>query len=1128
MMLRSNLGRKSSLLAALVFCLITRLCCQNVASSITGKVTDRDGGTIADALVLVIDEATATTVQLRTNADGIYSAEGLSVGEFTVTISAPGFQTSTTQHIHLDPGERRSNNISLAIGSQAETVNVNANVQSVNTESSENGGTVNEKQVENLMLNGRDFMTLALAVPGVTSVGGTDQQSLANSVNVNIVVNGAGAETSVQTIDGIYNMNSGDMNQIALKPIVDGISEFTVLKDNYSAKYGFASSAQILVATKAGSSQLHGSAWEYVRNNDFDAKNYFSTITPPLHQNIFGYSIGGPIRIPKIYPQSNKTFFFASNQWFRVNSGVTLIGAVMPEALRNGDFTNSQSRTGDLTLDAHSEALLASQGKTGCLLSANVLNPACFDPVAAALLKSVIPLPNNAANGFANYLNQASSPSSENDYQYRVDHHISDNEVITGRVNYMSQPQIFVGTFSTLDSQQKYGAFNAFLRLQSTIRPTLINTFTMAESRFRVLYDVLNDGTLPSGVSIAQAFPNAPTRNHIPTIGIYGGYTGIGVTFLPFTATDGEGILQDDLNWVRGRHVFSTGAIYMFGIKRQNVFTIPEGSFSFTGAHTGDPAADFLLGLDSSYSQASSRRDGYFHYRQGEAYVQDDWKPTTRLTLNLGVRWQYFSNDTVSGDQVTGFDAKKYIADQAPAVNLDGSLTVDAQNNPLTRDGSVANLLNGIVFAGRDGVPDGFFVPRKTNFSPRIGFAYDVLGNSKYSIRGGYGMGYSRIPLEELWDAFGQNPPYNLSANILNSLLSNATAGGIAAAPTTQVLKIPPLSFTPTQVQSYSLSVEHQVVNNMIATIAYAGSQTRHILTVSDSGGFDLNFPLPVTAPSASGCLAAGQSQASSYDFDPCINTFAASPDYTRPFQGYNAIYYQYQGGTGNYNSFQSGLSYRGNPLQFTVAYTYSKALTTVGGRTAGTFSAAWQAPQNPRDPHAEYGPPAYDFTHDISGTWTYNLPKLGHAAKLVEWALGDWSFSGLALHQSGYALSPGLAIGTLGLAARPNLIAHYKKVGSPTEWFDTSVFAAPAYGFFGNSRNGMIRGPGYTSTSLSLKKAFPIVRESQFQLSAEAFNILNHPNFENVDANLGSGTFGQAIAAGDPRIMEFAARIVF
>ena len=1141
-MLHRSLHGIAGFIAAVVLMLSAVLVYgQGNLGAISGTVTDPTGGAVPGAKVTITNQATGISAALTTDERGFYSREGLTTGQYKIDVTAAGFKESVTQGVQLDPGQRRATNVALAVGAAETNVTVTADAVQINTETSESGGTLSSKQIANLMVNGRDFQTMAIAIPGVSSAIAADSQTA--SQNSILIVNGAGVETSTQTIDGVYNVNSGSMAGVNVRPTIEGIEEFTVLKDSYSARYGIAGSGQVIVETKSGSNTYHGELWDYLRNNALDANNYFTT-NQALHQNIYGYTLGGPVIIPGLYnkDRSKKTFFFASNQWYKIAAGQASRGSVFTPAIRSGDLSNSPTlgATG-LVLDAHSQALLAAEGKTNCILDPqdakpSQLNPTCFDPVAVALVNTYMPQP-NAGTGFINYLNQGALTTDETDYQYRIDHSINDKNLITGRVLYEQNTGKYPydtwggSPYNTTTDSEPFSAMNGLVRWQSNISSRLMNTISAANTFDKLQFLTTSGGTLPDGVTITQAFPNAPSLNRIPNVSISKGWTGFGVSSEPITASDGEGILTDDVSWVKGNHVFQFGALYIFGIKHQNVFTNPQGSFSFSGNHTnglasgngGDPAADYLLGLDSSYSQASDQKLGAYHYRQGEAYAQDDWKVTPRLTLNLGVRWQYFSNDTVSGDQVTSFNPDLYVAGNAPVVNVNGSLLVNANNQPLTATGTVANTLNGLAFAGQNGTSSGFFTPKKTNFGPRVGFAYAL--DPKSSIRGGYGIGYSRIPLEQIYNAFGQNPPFNNSANILNSLLSNGTAG-TTAAPTTQTLSNAPFSFTPTQIQSYNLTLERQVLPSMTAQLAYAGSQTRHIM--SFQGGYDFNFPLPVAAPSADGCLAPGQTASASYDFDPCINTSKSSPDFTRPYQGYSTMNNVYDEGTANYNALQSALQYRAGGTQVSLAYTFSKALTTLGPHGAQATTAQSQGAQNPRDFHAEYGPPSYDFTNNISATWVYPIPGFQHANAFVKGGLANWSFAGLFLHQSGYAMSPGLGTGTNGEASRPNLVAPYRKIGSLNEWFDTSSFQAPQYGFFGDAKNGTIRGPGYTSANISLYKTFPIYERLTTQFRAEAFNFLNHPNFQSVDTGVGDGSYGAITSAGNPRILEFALKVLF
>lgn len=1107
--------------------------------SINGTVTDLTGAGIPGAAVVVTNTATGLAKTLTSDSAGFYSAQGLSAGAYTVKISAPNFQTIVFSNLQLTPGQVLAQNAKLKVSTVSSQVVVSANALQVNTQTSASGGTISSKQITNLMLNGRNFQTLAISVPGVNSTSGADSLNGGGLLGgTTLIINGQSVEYTTYTIDGVYNMNSGNLSNINILPIVDGIAQFSVLKSNYSAKLGLAGSGQIIAQTKEGGRSFHGGAWDFLRNDALDANNYFSTSKQSLHQNIFGYTLGGPLIVPHIYNgRKHKTFFFASNQWYVINAGQVNRGSVLTQAMRGGDFSGSPTLPSlpsdpttklPLTLDPHSEALLASTGRTNCLTGPTTISPSCIDPVAAALLKQYQPLPNNPGGGFINYINQNPQTTSQVDYQYRVDQQLGNNQ-LTGRVMYEQVKNGFPNDawgghpYSTYTDAYYTTGFNGLVRLQSTITPNLINTASVAETYDKPRINLTSgSGSMPSGVSITQAFPDAPTLNRMPNISISRGWSGLGVSSQPITASDGEGILQDDVSWVHGKQILQGGLFYMFGIKRQNVFTNPQGSFTFTGVHTGDPAADFLLGLNSTYSQASSQRLGNFHYRQGAWYVQDDWHVLPTITLNLGLRWVYFSSDTVSGNEVTSFQPSLYVPSQAPAVNMDGTLNVNSQNQPLTPNGTVANELNGMVFAGKDGVPSGFFIPKKTNLAPRVGFAWDLFGNGKTSLRGGYGIGYTRVPVNQIYSSFGQNPPFNLSANVLNSLLSDGTAG-TAAKPTTQTLTNSPFDFTPTQTQSYSLTVEQQLLPNMVAEVAYVGSVARHLMTFDE----DINFPLPVSAPSTSDCLAQGQGPSNQYQFDPCINTGVASKDFTRPFKGYSTINNQYDKGSSNYNSLQSSLRYRVNNLQFSVAYTYGKVLATIGATGAGGTTSQGVVPQNPRNFAAEYGPPSYDFTNSFSATWVYNIPFNG-SNPFARAALRNWMLSGLALHQSGFAMSPGLSTNTSGLATRPDAVGKYSKVGKLGEWFDTADFAAPPFGFFGNASNGVIRGPGYTSFNVALARTFPIVERLNGQFRAEAFNLANHPNFKNVDTGVGSGSYGEVTNAGDPRILEFALKLIF
>ena len=1113
---------------------------QGNQGAIRGTVLDSTGAGVPGASVSVKSEATGAEKTIQTGESGFYAADALTPGQYTVTVTKQGFSKTVQDHVQVDPGQTREATLSLTVGSTSQQVEVTATAVAVETQDSASAGTITSKQVENLMLNGRNFQSMGQLIPGVSSTAGNNQQSAGGLTGgTTLIVNGASIEYSVYTLDGVYNMNTGNLANINILPIVDSIDEFRILKDNYSARYGLAGSGQVVVQTKSGSSTFHGSAWDYFRNDALDANNYFSTVKTKLRQNIFGYSLGGPITIPHVYnsDRSHKTFFFASNEWRRNTVGSVTPGLVPSAAQRAGTFG------GTLQIDTLGQQQLAARGATNCVTynaqsNTSQLNPSCFDPNAVSLLNALGEQPNT--NGTLNYLNQDPNTLGQDSYNYRIDHYLTDNEVLTGRVSYeqvkngVPDNSFGGGILASTPTTYYTTGMNMMVRLTSTLTPAIVNSATIAETYDKPRINTLNYQS-PTGVTINQAFPTANVLNKAPSITFSGGYASIGAGTPPIHASDGEGILQDDISWSKGPHVLQFGALYIAGIKNQNVFTYPGGQFNFSGQRTGannaagSPVADYLLGLDTTYHQDSGQRSGSFHYRQAEAYAQDDWHVSPRLTINAGLRYVYFSPNTSSGDNVSSFYASQFNAAAAPVVTIGGGFVNNAAGTPITSTGTTANLLNGLVFAGQNGVPSGFFTATKRNFAPRVGFAYDLNGDGKTSVRAGYGIGYSRLAVEAIYNAFGQNPPYTQSANIKDGTLSNPTIGTATGA-TPQTLNAVGPKFVPAMLQSFSASVERQLFPNAVLDVAYAGTLIRH----ADTFGYDQNENLPVSAPTQAGCLAAGQAPQASYAYDPCINTGATSPNYTRPYVGYSNIYTEAGIGTANYNALQAGFVYRKSDVQTTVAYAYGKSLSQFGhaSNTGGGGSiggGGGQGIQDWRNLAAEYGPSDFDRTHVLTTSWVYDLPFYRKDGNFIEkQALGGWSLAGLGVLESGFAFTPGISTSTAGLATRPDQAGKVHLLKNKTEWFDTSIYSAPLNGEYGTASPGSIRGPREISFNIAGYKTFPIHERLNLQFRAEAFNFLNHPNYGLLDTNLGDSSFGQATTALDPRILEFSLRAIF
>jgi hypothetical protein len=1168
-----TLGRLAAVAFIALYVVIAHAQTTNVGA-ITGTITDSSGAVVPKATVTVTNQGTKDTHTVTSTDRGFYSVENLPDGDYIVSTQAPGFQQSDIANLHLDPGQRRGQDIKLSIGDVNTKVQVDANAIAVQTESAESGGTISAKEVANLMLNGRNFQQLATLVPGVSSIKGTNQQVDEGYLGqTNLIVGGSSVEQTTYTIDGVYNMTPTALININITPSIDSINEFRVLKNAYSAKYGYAGSGQILIDTKSGTSAFHGSGYEYNRSNGFGVARPYSFSGQPvtlssLHLNIFGFTLGGPVYIPRLYNTNHtRTFFFAGAEFKTNHFASSLARSQFTQSIRNGDLSNSYSGLGPSTekvlkCDITCQNLLTARGLTQaqCFFAdstgvVNQLRPYCYDPVSAYFINpanNFFPLPNipNAIAPAANFINNNPELDSQNDTIYRIDHNLNDKNLLTFRymheeVNDIRPSRNFNNPAPNPGATVYTPSLNALARWNYTITPTIINTASIAYTYQKVQLNPTGQYNIPGGL-IKQAFNNGDNRLPgviISSPGTYWSWLGIGAQ--PNYSKTGDGIFSDDFTWVKGRHVIQAGGFYMWNILRLNATAFSQGLFNFSSTHTNDVAGDFLLGLTSSYSQSNVQRTGVFHQHWYEMYAQDDFKVTPRLTLNYGLRYAFYSPSTKDGNDITNFNAASFDPTQAPVVTPGGSF---ASNPPVTATGGIANITtNGIVKACTTGTPCGFTTPKKSLFSPRVGFALRLNSQGTLSLHGGYGIGYTQVGMFQT-SGLLSNSPYVSTPSFSNTQFSNP-AGGATNPPGLLSLSGLDNTYQPTQIQSWSLTLENEIVPHGILTMAYAGQAANHIF----SSGVDRNFPLATTTNNTPLCNASAnnvnRSSSTNYDYDPCLNgsnSAAGAPqtfsNYYRPYQGYTAINSGVSIGISNYNALQTGFIYRHSDLQLNLAYTWSKSLSNQNQTNNSYGFNSNIGYQNPRNPNADYGLPNYDRPHVFTAAYVYELPFFRNSDSFfLRELLSHWGTSGLVTAQSGYANTVGLSSSFAGLASRPNLVGPImhnsgsgKKNLGQAPLFTASAFAVPAWGYFGNARPGILRGPKEVSFAAAVNKTFPITERVGAQIRVEAFNVFNHPNISNINTtynfnqSTNTNSFGYATGAGDMRQMEFSGRITF
>jgi hypothetical protein len=967
----------------------------------------------------------------------------------------------------------------LQIGATQESMTVSAAPSALQTENGEVGNVVSGVQVNELSLNGRNFSQFITLSPGVASSQTGRRMGVGQEGNPLTSINGGRINSTKFTYDGILAMDTGGNRGLNLFPPMDALAEVQVKTSNYAADEGSYGYGLVNVITKAGGADFHGDAYEVFGNTNLDARNFFDSKRAPFHQNMFGFTIGGPIYIPGHYNKDkNKTFFFVSEGWNRRQGPQVVNYTSPPQSTFTATTLTAAQRAGIFTSTVKDPT-------TGSNFPNNTIPASRIDPNARALLNLYYPLPNST--GSANYVFSPDSASRWREDLVRVDQQISDKLLLTLRYahdDWHEDENIFAPSNANFPTQPGFLAkpgYNAIIRLTWTINPTTTNVFTDGYSRNQIETYPTGAAATRAGINIPEVLPgnlfNAP-----PDITI-NGYSNIGVG-APNPNANNVFEWKDDLSHVKGNHTLQAGFDIMRLQKFDRGAVNTQGAFTFNGNFTGNAAADFLLGNAYNYTESSLNPNGYFFSNSFETYFQDDWKVNSHLTLNLGLRWTMFTAAPIGYEKynnISGFSPQLYNPAQAPTLLSNGQIVP-----------GTGNLLNGIYtptnLQGQD-LPRSLLKNRYNMPGPRFGFAWSPGKNSKTVVRGGYGIFYH-------WDNnnsenYRNNPPLTSSVSIFNTSLSNP-AGGTSQIFPANLQAFDAQNYYPS-VQQWSFGVQRELPAGFILSATYVGNHASHLDQQPN-----LNQPAPNLA------VAQG-----------LVNVNAV-----RPYLGYGSITYDERNASASYNALQAVVSRRySNGFFLQASYTWSKSIV-------------WGFGQDPiRQPNEE-GLNTFDQPQNFTFSYVYTLPFFEKRNGWIRAVLGGWETSGNATFASGFPLTvtvSGDRAGTGGTLQRPNVVAPLNITGNVFGYFNTSAFALEPLGTYGNEGSNIVRGPGITNDiSFNLFRNFKVTETSRLRIGAEFFNLFNHANFSSVGLVYGSPTFGNVTAALDPRHIQLSAKFVF
>ncbi len=1135
--------------------------------SISGTVKDHTGAVVPKATVTATNVDTGVRQMVTTNSAGAYSFPGLPVGHYDIDITAQGFRLYRRASITVDVNGALLVDAVLELGESSETITVKESPVQVEAASTQLGDVIAGANISAVPLNGRSYTDLLALQPGVVpittitslTVQGLGQSVFSPSGDLNpgtLSIHGQRESANGFTINGANAEETGSL-AAAIVPNLDSIAEFRILSSNFDAEYGRYTGGQVNVITKSGANQLHGDVFEFLRNTDLDARNYFSPTRGTFIQNQFGGTVGGPI-------VRNKIFFFSDYQGTRQIQG-TDTGLIPVPSLedRTGNLSDQASSLTGTVSGSYWASLLSQKlgypvtaGERyytpGCNKSSQCVLPHATIPQSAWSLPALnllkyIPMPNFSGNVFStSAYNQILD---DNKIGERVDANTSWGTIF----GYYSMDNYTENNpYPTAQGGANVPGFNglytgraqlAVLGDTKTLGPSAVNEFRLSYTRDA------NDLGQPSGglgvTLAAQGFvtgpatlgivPLAPQNQGVENV-FFNNFT-IGTDPDRFYQINNDFELSDNFSKIVRTHTIKIGFLSDYSQINTHPYADLNGSFNFYGTETGLDFADFLLGIPSQYTQ-NDLRPFYGRNKYFGVYGQDSWRVIDKLTLNYGLRWdriepwyeKYNNNITfVPGEQSVVFPT-------APT---------------------------GIVYPGDPGISRTLAPPGNLDFAPRVGLAYSP--DMKTSIRAGFGMFYAAIQGETL-GLISDNAPYGFTYTspappLFATPFVDAATGNVEGQrfpaqlaplnvsrsnPDTALdfSRFEPIGaipgYKPTNripyTESYNLTLQREIGNNTMFSIGYVGNQAHHLLVLEAANPgnaalcLSLSQPSEV-APGSATCGPFGESTEYTSASGKVINGTRAPLG-----SAFGSVSYQSSIGNSNYNAFEASLHHTSGRLQLFVSYTYSKSIdqaSNLGDQI------------DPFDPNLTRGLSSFDMRHNFVPSYSYRVPFEQIFQARNRWTT-DWSICGITRFSTGLPVTfynyqdtsllgtqgngiNNLAVDELEYTAGPLNLNHNPRNGNA--YFNTSLFSLPPLGSVGNSGRRMFSGPGIENYDMTLRKNLQVTESKLVELRLEAFNVFNHAQFygpSSVDGNIDSTTFGRVVSAAAPRLVQIALKMVF